>query len=83
MNMQEARKLEKGQILYSTVRRGSDRRPHRVKVSSVHENQRYDLITINVKFGLWQWYRIHEEHLHEWETTEQIAIARLCHEFVS
>jgi hypothetical protein len=73
MTEQEALTLRSGQTIYSTISRGCDKRPHRVRVSSV----RYkipNLVTITAKFGIHKWVRIHETHFHEWSLTENEAM---------
>jgi len=70
--------LYQGQTLYSTQTMGSDRRPHRAKITSMRYVRSQGQIVITLKHGLYTWIRVPESDLAEWDTSENDALAAVA-----
>lgn len=74
MNLDQAKKLTKGQWIYSTTNRTANDTPTRVKVLSIKTWKREpDRILISCRYGLKVFFKLNERELDTWESDEETA----------
>lgn len=74
MNIETAKGLKQGQMVYHTIKRNADGSPMRAKVTSVKTWKRSpDRVEIGLKHGLYDYAKFNETDIHHIETDESIA----------